>query len=105
MAALAPSGNECEGLDLPGSLVVHGDGTAFFTNLLGSGVGLWTTSGPDTRALTGWARLPEAPSAEGWVGQLRYRALVVGTAEGFEDLIPAAPRRLLGIDGAPLSPG
>jgi hypothetical protein len=104
VAALAPSGNECEGLDLPGSLVVHGDGTAFFTNLLGSGVGLWTTSGPDTRALTGWARLPEAPSAEGWVGQLRYRALVVGTAEGFEDLIPAAPRRLLGIDGAPLSP-
>jgi hypothetical protein len=104
VAVLAPTGSECEGLDLPGAMVVHGDGTAFFTSPIGSGVGLWITSGPDTRALTGWAQLPEAWAAESWVGQLRHRALVVGTAEGFEDVIPAAPRRLLGIDGARLDP-
>ncbi len=103
-AVLSPVGNECEFLDLPGTLVVHGDGTSFITSPKGSGVGLWIPSGPDARALTGWAPMPGMRAAEGWVGQLRHRALVVGTTEAFEGSIPAAPRRLLGIDGTPLTP-
>jgi hypothetical protein len=104
VAMLTPVGSECEGLDLPGSLVIHGDGTSFITSPKGSGVGLWIPSGPDTRALTGWAQLPDIRAAEGWVGQLRHRVLVAGTTEAFEGPLPAAPRRLVGIDGAPLSP-
>lgn len=104
VAMLSPSGSECEVLDLPGALVVHGDGTSFITSPKGSGAALWIPSGPDTRALTGWAQLPDMRAAEGWVGQLRSRVLVVGTTEAFEGPLPAAPRRLVGIDGAPLSP-
>jgi hypothetical protein len=104
VAVLTPTGADCEYHDLAGSMIIHGDGTSFFTSPRGSGVGLWITSGPDTRALTGWAELPDMRSHEGWVGQLRHRALLVGTTEAFEGLLPAAPRRLVGIDGAPLTP-
>jgi hypothetical protein len=104
LAMLTPTADDCEVHDLPGSMVVHGDGTSFFTSPRGSGVGLWIPSGPDTRALTGWAQLPDMRSTEGWVGQLRHRVLLVGTREAFEGLLPAAPRRLVGIDGEPLTP-
>ena len=40
VAVLSPAENDCEFLDLPGSMVVHGDGTSFFTSPKGSGVGL-----------------------------------------------------------------
>ncbi len=71
----------------------------------GSGAGLWIPSGPDTRALTGWAPLPDMQSAEGWVGQLKQRALVVGTTEAFDGLLPAAPRRLVGHRWRTAAPG
>jgi hypothetical protein len=99
VAVLSPTVDDCESHDLPGLMVVHGDGTAFFTSPKGSGAGLWIPSGPDTRALTGWSPLPDMPPIEGWVGQLKHRALVVGTTETFDGLLPSAPRRLVGLDG------
>lgn len=86
----------------PGYVVLHGDGTTLIATPGGTGAGLWTPSGPDTRALTAWSTLSAASERGGWIAELRGRLVLTGTTNAFEHRFVAAPRRIKAMDGREL---
>jgi hypothetical protein len=85
----------CNPNDPPDYLVTHGDGTFLATGIDGgSGVGLWVTTGPGTRALTAWYGPRVGSGHVNWVGELGGSELIsaqIGTSEAFDGFFMAEP--------------